>query len=519
MRAFETIVSPRQPQRPRTCLLLAWLALTACTPLHPLEGLEDAGTRSDRASTAGAQAPEESADVLSPEDRAAPPNNPTADASVGSAGAQSMEPMRDQLDAGDAGPAPAGASAGGAGGSGTASSAPPPAYGEPCNEPGVSACTAMYPKYILRCDEARWILKICGGEIDGYCEPSSGPERAECIFLDAEQCAGLAPNARVCIGAEVHACDGDRTRLLEECKGDKPLCDDGVCSCINGVCPERLATAMGLVRRIALAGSYLYWIEDGARTIGRVPHTGGNATPVVTRSVELTSLIADDRNLYWIESESSTVMKAALDGTAVMPVVSGLIRPQGLALDADHVYWISDETNPRHVARAAKSGGAITTISSIADAVSILVTGGYVYIGGSSELTRVLVDGGTPMPLTTMANSAVAASKLATDTRNLYFRASNSFLTANNQIVIGSVPLAGGSVSLVESAPIGDAMAVDDRHVYFAHTGRMLRRNHDGSSLLVLFDSGSNVQVADIQLDAEWIYFSADQAIYRLRKD
>jgi sugar lactone lactonase YvrE len=268
---------------------------------------------------------------------------------------------------------------------------------------------------------------------------------------------------------------------------------------------------------LALSGSYLYLIDD-ARTLGRVPIAGGASAPLATRSSDLTSLAADSRNVFWTESESGTVMRAALDGGGATPIVTGLMKPRALAMDAEALYWISDEGTYRHVGKAAKSGGTSTALVPLADAESLTVANGYVYIGGYDELSRVPVGGGTMSPLTTMPGSAMQAVELASDGTYLYFVASNDTLTSSGGRIVGRVAISGGMVALVEDAPLANTFAIDAQHVYFVQPGRMMRRNLDGTNPGPVFDSRSNVVASDIVVDSEWIYFSVERSIYKLRK-
>jgi hypothetical protein len=498
----------RQPYLSCSALGSVMFTLAACTSLPPVDAIDDAAMSSDPASVRMEDAAVANiADGAPPSASAAPPG--AADAS--------MTMMTTQLDAS------------GAAASGAAPVANPAvdasraetdeaAYGQPCTEPGALACTAMYPTVLLRCDEDRWTIQNCGSEIEGYCEPIPGPARAVCSFKNAEQCAGLQPGSRVCVGREVHSCEGDRTRLVEACEGDKPLCSEGACGCINDVCPELLATTSGVARQLALSGSFLYWIDD-AHTLGRVPIAGGASATLATGSSDLTSLAADSRNVFWTESESGTVLRAALDGAGATPIATGLQKPRALALDAEAVYWISDEGTYRHVGKVAKSGGAATALVPLADAESLTVASGYVYVGGYGELSSVPVGGGTASPLTTVPGSAEQAVELASDGTDLYFIASNRTLTAGSRRLLGRVALSGGAVSLVEDAPLGATFAIDAQHVYFAHVGRLMRRKLDGTDPRPIFDSRSSDVASDIVVDSESIYFSVERSLYKLRKN
>jgi GT2 family glycosyltransferase len=50
--------------------------------------------------------------------------------------------------------------------------------------------------------------------------------------------------------------------MVSKCEGDKPLCREGECGCVNDVCPERLATTKGIAARLALSGPYRFYDWD-----------------------------------------------------------------------------------------------------------------------------------------------------------------------------------------------------------------------------------------------------------------
>ena len=194
------------------------------------------------------------------------------------------------------------------------------------------------------------------------------------------------------------------------------------------------------------------------------PVRGGVATTLAQRPGPPSHIAVDDTSVYWTEQMGGAVMRVPLGG-GTPAVVANSTLPWNLAVDATSVYWMGNG-----VMKAAKGGGpAITLVSQgpILPNAGIAVDATNVYWAsgppaGSSGLSKVPLDGGTPTVVAAVMSSA--PGPIAIDDASIYY--------ADGSGTVLKVPLAGGAVTTIASGQTNpDAIAVDATSVYWVDNG------------------------------------------------
>jgi len=101
----------------------------------------------------------------------------------------------------------------------------------------------------------------------------------------------------------------------------------------------------------------VYWTDDFAGTVTRVPIGGGPQTEIA-RGAAPRRIVVDAVNVYWIDGQE--IMKAPKVGGAATELASTFV-PKFIAVDETHVYW-TDSTDT--VSKVSLAGGEPTPIAS-----------------------------------------------------------------------------------------------------------------------------------------------------------
>lgn len=176
---------------------------------------------------------------------------------------------------------------------------------------------------------------------------------------------------------------------------------------------------------LAVGGGSLFWAEQSAGTIGRLPLGGGAPDGAFVSGLTYPcGLAADGSYLYWTTGWGGTIGRANIDGTGVQQAfIVGTVNACGVAVDANYVYWANSSGDT--IGRARLDGSEVdqSFVEAPGRPCGVAVDEGYVY-WASPELSS-----------------------------------------------IGRAPLAGGFSEAEFIAGAGETcgVAVDDSHVYWTH--------------------------------------------------
>jgi hypothetical protein len=257
-----------------------------------------------------------------------------------------------------------------------------------------------------------------------------GPDGA---LIDAGPCPGMTSCGGVCV----------QTRTdMNNCGGCGIVCTatpPSTAVCAIGKCIVTLATAStsaGSELALAVHGSDVFYAQQTAGTISRVPTAGGTPTTIVTGQTQPHSLVADSTSVYWAVNGTNAIWKAQHDGGAPTKVTSSG-QVVDLAIDSTTVYYT---TGFGYVMSAPLTGGTSKTVSQtngVNYAGHVAVDSTKVYFSDQGvSIYSAPIDGGTGTPI--IASSGIPQSGLAITPGELYW----------------------GTGSLTQHAPLDGGLAV-----------------------------------------------------------
>jgi len=240
--------------------------------------------------------------------------------------------------------------------------------------------------------------------------------------------------------------------------------------------------------QLLLRGANLYWLGSGG--VHRLSLEDGSDLQLFEPLPFPEQLATDGASVFW--TSGGALFRSTPDGSSheLLDTAPGFAAKTSLALDDDAVYWVPDCVTPCTftVRRVPKAGGPVTTVVSAAQEImAIAVAGGQVYweergfpveLDGTtgSALKRIsLADGGVtvivngrlngllPPPLPgNLPGSWLPTGGIAVDQTHVYFSDTHRLL---------AVPTGGGAVAVLANVARMDdyvrAMDVDDASVYW----------------------------------------------------
>jgi len=234
----------------------------------------------------------------------------------------------------------------------------------------------------------------------------------------AAQCAGKAPNDRVCVGNDVHVCGPDliTSDLMTACAHPTPECHGGACDCTATQCTDACAHLESDRNHCGQCGHAC----AGECVFSRCRQTLATVTQT---NVTVRALVVDDARVYWTNPDDGSVMSVGLAGGS--PTTVGTTgQPAGigggaLAVGGSRVYW----TTPGGVWSAPKDGHdqSATRLSSFSGGSSIVVDSTSVYVVGCCNVSSVMkmnLDGSSP---TDVATVTIYAGGLAVSGNNVFW--------------------------------------------------------------------------------------------------
>jgi hypothetical protein len=204
-------------------------------------------------------------------------------------------------------------------------------------------------------------------------------------------------------------------------------------------------------------------------------------SPLSGPSYSYTGLALDDTNVYVVDPSPSTVTRVPKGGGEATAISLGAGSvPGAIAVDAKRIYWENPSCDAKY--GCFPSGSLM-----------------------SAPLSGV-PDGGAP---TTLASAQPALWGIAMDSTGIYWMNGEATTAA-----VVKVPLAGGAVTTLASAPVGSyadsvvgALAVDATFVYWVARDAVMRVPIEGGKPTTLAPSGAGVHAA-IALSATDVYWT-----------
>ena len=202
---------------------------------------------------------------------------------------------------------------------------------------------------------------------------------------------------------------------------DNVTCGNGCGFCSDGACGPVAMTSnvVGNARFMVMNASHIYWTDDRAGTVSRVPIAGGAAVTLASSQYNPEAIALDANYVYWTlitgGTGVGTVRRMPLGGGAATDLATGGKFPFGLAIDATSVYWTDDPTGT--VMKAPIGGGATTVLAmgqTNPRGIAVDATGVYWVNRGDGSVMKLGLAGGTPAQLATGQMLPVAVVLLVT---------------------------------------------------------------------------------------------------------
>jgi hypothetical protein len=252
-------------------------------------------------------------------------------------------------------------------------------------------------------------------------------------------------------------------------------------------------TTLPFPSAVAIDAGSLYWLNYDARTLNRIPKTGGPAQVVAATRSEPRLLQLDGSHAYWAENlpelragdRRGAIMRVSTDGgePSELAHIDGEIT--GLALDAAAVYFSTWSA----VLRAPKTGGAPVQLASTQWAFALVADQQDVYVADYRAETILRIpktNGAVEM----LADHQAGPRSLAADDTYLYWVTYAKHLMRLRK--------AGGTPELLfDGAGVYDActssVAVETSYLYLttccdagSYAGELIRLPRGGGTPVVL---------------------------------
>jgi hypothetical protein len=254
---------------------------------------------------------------------------------------------------------------------------------------------------------------------------------------------------------------------------------------LSGGTVTTLASGISDLRSIAVDSTSVYWVEGvgGSQSIKKVLTSGGTVTilagPVLNNPQSLT---IDSANIYFVAGSSSgpgnAIYKIGLNGGPATPIASGLIGSvSNIAVDSTNVYWALGSTGISSIMSAPISGATPTNqtvlVPNLSGVQAIAIDGTSVYWTDAStsvntrSVKKIAKTGGTVTTLTTGVGFPLPA--LVVDSATVYWPAN----VDGTHVVLNSVGVNGGAVRRIAPTDIQQVssnavgIAVDSTSIYW----------------------------------------------------
>lgn len=307
-------------------------------------------------------------------------------------------------------------------------------------------------------------------------------------------------------------------------------------------CPECIVLAEGLLggRGIAIDPTHVYFTDQAAGTLSRVPKGGGDVEIIMPQLEAPYDVAVGGAWVYWTEyAAAGTVARTPSAGGVVEVFDDAADHPRSLAVGGTHVYWTTFGTATGGAWRAALSGGGRQQLLSagagisdiVIDATNVYVTshdpdpmaGGATFIEPPPDMPAVGAIVSVPLagdPGGTMTQ--ILASGLAQPwglamSGDALFWANGDGSNGNHPNSVQSMQPAGSPatpIAAAQTAPWG--VAADATAVYWTDSQEVKSASHAGGTPTVLATLQNNAR--SIAVDDTSVYWITQERVLQRPK-
>lgn len=297
-------------------------------------------------------------------------------------------------------------------------------------------------------------------------------------------------------------------------------------------CPGCIVLAEGLAggRGLSLHADFVYFTDQAAGTVHRVPKGGGEVEELANLQQEPYDVVASDDHVFWTTFvEGGSVWRANLpSGPPIALSADGF--PRMLQLVGDHVYWCAFDDVEGRVRRVSTVGigntpeTLVTVGSGVADLVVDanlvyftahepplepgLAPPGVVYMAAADVPTAAIDLGLVALDQSEPWGIAVAAG-------TVYWANGLGSPDDQPQSVVSAPAAGGGRLAVLaedQVAPWG--IAADDQHVYWTDFTTVKAVPRAGGEVIVLAQQ-QNIARAIVVDDSDVFWITRDRVVQR----
>ena len=216
-------------------------------------------------------------------------------------------------------------------------------------------------------------------------------------------------------------------------------------------------------------GTNIYWLQitNTASSILSTPVAGGNTTVLASTNSPATvlALQLSGGSIFWLEAPpagAGSIRSVPTGGGPITTYVSGFAtRANTFAIDSTSIYYVTANfPSSDNLLAVPIGGGAATSLATVANTpVKLVVASGRLAWVDNSSVQSLPVTGGTPLQL---AASAGTPTDILIDASNVVWSETNGSTTVPVGGFIKSVPIGGGTVSVILQDPIAPSVIALD---------------------------------------------------------
>jgi hypothetical protein len=269
--------------------------------------------------------------------------------------------------------------------------------------------------------------------------------------------------------------------------------------------PQVLADASG---PFVVSGDVIYFVGANG-VLSRVSIGGGPVSELSSEHVRVTSLVADGTDLYW--AGDGAILRKPLD-SGPYTIAEGYPDVSHVVIDDTSVAWASSSG----LDRWSKLDETITHLDDVSLVLGLGVSDG-IYYFSDRRFNQV-----RKTPPTIALADVYGPGPLVVDDKGVYFYSvEDPFLDHGGAIRL--VPRDGGTViTTVDRVSLVLDLASDETHLYFitvyGNDYRIQYVSRFGGEVRTLACGTSAQQRMYVAVDAEFVYWADERALYRIEK-